>query len=124
MSTETTGPKQLESPELKSSDVIVSTASELAEMKMQFVGGAGAKLAKAIYDDLKKHAGVEGMSLLQLQGKVTDGQYINQPYTDQPIFDILKSMCTSDGYKIVTEAKLLECQWLIGSLVRQSFLKA
>ena len=81
--------------------------------KFDGVGGTGSELAKAIYDDLKKHDGVEGTSLLQMQGTVTDGQYIKKPYTtamDEPIFDVLKSMCTSDDYKIVAEIKWWKCQ--------------
>ena len=47
-------------------------------------GGTGEALAKSIYSDLEKNAGLEGISLLQVQGqgRVMDGQYINTPFID------------------------------------------
>ena len=43
-------------------------------------GGKGAEVIQDIYDDLKAHAGLKNASFLQVQGKVTDGQYINVPF--------------------------------------------
>ena len=37
-------------------------------------GGKGEELAEAIFNDMKKHLNVEGPRLLQMQGKVVDGQ--------------------------------------------------
>jgi hypothetical protein len=57
--------------------------------KLDGSGGKGEELAEAISKDLKNHLGVEGESLLQMQGKVTDGQFVTS--MNKPIFDVLYS---------------------------------
>ena len=43
-------------------------------------GGTGNALAEAIYHDLDKHLGLKDGHLLQMQGKVLDGQSLNEPF--------------------------------------------
>ncbi len=43
-------------------------------------GGTGGELAKSIYLDLEKNVGLKGEHLLQVQGRVMDGQYVNAPF--------------------------------------------
>ena len=45
-------------------------------------GGTGKALAKSTYSDLEKNAGLKGISLLQVQGRAMDGQYVNAPFID------------------------------------------
>ena len=55
--------------------------------------GRGEKLAEAILSDLRKHAGISDGRLMQMQGKCTDGQYLNLPFSDEmnkPIRELLK----------------------------------
>ncbi len=40
----------------------------------------GIDLAGAIINALSRHAGIDSQGLLQVQGKVTDGQYLNSPF--------------------------------------------
>ena len=49
-------------------------------------GGKGEELAEAIFNDMKKHLNVEGPRLLQMQGKVVDGQYINEPFVNKTYY--------------------------------------
>ena len=89
-------------------------------------GGRGDELARGIYADLKKHAGIHGESLLLMQGKVTDGQYINRPYVtamNQRIFDVLKPMCNDDDYQFLTQARWWECHWDPGHWLDKVFSK-
>ena len=53
-------------------------------------GDTGEALAKSIYSDLEKNAGLKGISLLQVQGRVMDGQYINAPFIDGMNEPVLK----------------------------------
>ena len=56
--------------------------------------GTGDALAKSIYSDLEKNAGLKGKSLLQVQGRVMDGQYINTPLIDginEPVLQLLEN---------------------------------
>ena len=43
-------------------------------------GGTGDALAKSIFTDLKNHVGFQYELLLQVQGRVMDGQYLNKPF--------------------------------------------
>ena len=57
-------------------------------------GGAGDDLAKAISRDLEKHVGLKDERLFQMQGKVMDGQYLNEPFIaamNQPIMQQLEN---------------------------------
>ena len=52
-------------------------------------GGAGSELADHMLTDLKKKLNLHGEKLLQMQGKVTDGQYLTDGFIDamnKPIF--------------------------------------
>lgn len=40
-------------------------------------GGTGSALAEAIFRDVEGHVGLKERALLQMQGKVVDGQYVN-----------------------------------------------
>ena len=56
-------------------------------------GGTGEALARSIYSDLEKNAGLKGKSLLQVQGRIMDGQYTNAPFTDgmnEPVLQLLE----------------------------------
>ena len=58
-------------------------------------GGKGEELAEARFNDMKKHLNVEGARLLQMQGKVVDRQYMNEPFVssmNKPIFDFVHSL--------------------------------
>lgn len=55
--------------------------------------GSGTHLAKAVLIDLKRHGGIEGVRIMQVQGCVTDGQYLNGPFVsaiNAPIMECLK----------------------------------
>lgn len=70
-------------------------------------GGKGGELANAIYEDLKEHVNVEGTKLLPMQGKVTDGQYINQPFVtamNGPVFDMIREQCVDEDQEVVLES--------------------
>ena len=57
-------------------------------------GGTGKALARSIYSDLKKNAGLKGKSLLQVQGRTMDGQYVNAPFIDgmnKPVLQLLEN---------------------------------
>ena len=56
-------------------------------------GGTGEALARSIYSDLEKNAGLKGKSLLQVQGRIMDGQYVNAPFIDgmnEPVLQLLE----------------------------------
>jgi hypothetical protein len=64
-------------------------------------GGTGEDLAHAIFDDLDSHVGIKGKHLLQMQGKVMDGQYLNSVFTtamNTPVMNLLddKSECKDE----------------------------
>ncbi len=56
------------------------------EMYTNFDGssGMGDTLAKAIFTDLENHVGLKDKLLLQVQGRVMDGQYVNEPFIPEP----------------------------------------
>ena len=67
-----------------------------------------------IYDDLKAHAGLENAGLLQVQGKVTDGQYINVPFLtamNQTILDLLSKILPPEDLELLKQDIWWECQW-------------
>ena len=75
-------------------------------------GGKGDELADMIFNDLKTHLDIKGLSLLQMQGKVTDGQYVNEPFVtsmNKPIFDVLFSTLNKDDLKIVQGSVWWDC---------------
>ena len=79
-------------------------------------GGKGDELADMIFNDLKTHLDIKGSSLLQMQGKVTDRQYINEPFVtsmNKPIFDVLSSstFLNEDDLKIVLGSVWWDCHW-------------
>jgi hypothetical protein len=78
-------------------------------------GGKGDELANMIFNDLKTHLNIKGSSLLQMQGKITDGQYINEPFVrskNKPIFDVLSSSgLNKDELKIVLASIWWDCHW-------------
>lgn len=58
---------------------------------------------------------VTGVKLLAMQGKVTDGQYINAPFVtamNDPLFKIIKEHCDDeDLQKVLLESIWWECHW-------------
>eukprot|EP00794_Sanderia_malayensis_P002259 gene2259-2590_t len=55
--------------------------------------GKGEALASAIIKDLELHAGIKGEKLMQMQGKCTDGQYLNAPFEtamQRPITELIE----------------------------------
>ena len=56
-------------------------------------GGTGGELAKSIYSDLETNVGLKGKRLLQVQGRVMDGQYVNVPFIggmNEPIMQLFE----------------------------------
>ncbi len=56
-------------------------------------GGTGDALAQSIFADLENHVGFKDKLLLQVQGRVMDGQYLNEPFItamDEPIMQQLE----------------------------------
>ena len=54
------------------------------------------------------------MKLLSMQGKVTDGQYINEPFVtamNNPINKIVTEQCKKEDAKIVLESIWWEVHW-------------
>ena len=78
-------------------------------------GGKGEELAEAIFNDMKKHLNVEGPRLLQMQRKVVDGQYINEPFVssmNKPIFDFIHSLgLQKDEADVLLGGEWWECHW-------------
>ena len=69
-------------------------------------GRIGAELAQDIYDDLKAHAGLENASLLQVQGKIRDGKYINVPFLtamNQHILDLLSKISPPEDLELLKQ---------------------
>jgi hypothetical protein len=57
-------------------------------------GGTGGALATAIYEDLKEHVDLKDERLLQAQGRVLDGQYLNEPFIagmNEPIMQLFEN---------------------------------
>jgi hypothetical protein len=55
-------------------------------------GGTGPELAAKMIEDVKVHANISSQAILAMQGKVTDGQYLNEGFINamnQPLFDEL-----------------------------------
>lgn len=55
-------------------------------------GGTGDALAASIFKDLDVHVGIKDNRLLQVQGRVMDGQYVNEPFIagmNEPVFELL-----------------------------------
>ena len=55
-------------------------------------GSTGGALAKAIFTDLENHFGIKDERLLQVQGRVMDGHYLNNLFItgmSEPIFQQL-----------------------------------
>ncbi len=55
-------------------------------------GGTGPELAAKMFEDVKVHANISGQAILAMQGKVTDGEYLNEAFINamnQPLFDEL-----------------------------------
>lgn len=89
-------------------------------------GGCGNELAASIFSELKIHTKVQEMRLLSVQGKVTDGQYINVPFThamNEPIFEIIRKNCDEEDQKILLEDVWWECQWDPGHWLDKVFSK-
>ena len=89
-------------------------------------GGWGNELAASIFSELKSQAKVDEMRLLLVQGKVTDGQYINFPFTNEmnePIFKIIRKNCDEENKKILLQDIWWECQWDPGHLLDKVFSK-
>ena len=76
-------------------------------------GGKNDVLAEAILQDIAKHVGIKGDSLIQMQGKVVDGQYINDkfiPAMNAPILDLLRKN-NADHENVVADLFWWPCQW-------------
>ena len=59
-------------------------------LKSDGSGGTGPELAAMILSYVKNHAGIKGHSILGMQGKVTDGQYLTDGFINamnQPLFE-------------------------------------
>ena len=59
-------------------------------LKSDGSGRTGSELAAMILSEVKNHAGIKGCSILGMQGKVTDGQYLTDGFINamnQPLFE-------------------------------------
>ncbi len=57
-----------------------------------------------IFKDSKNHASTEGKGLLQMQGKVVDGKYINQVFVtamNNPVMEVLRKFASTDHKEII-----------------------
>ena len=79
------------------------------------VGGGNDILAEVILKDLETFANIKEASLLQMQGKVVDGQYVNNKFIDamnKPIFDMLQDVPSPEALEHgLTDAFWWLCQW-------------
>ncbi len=91
------------------------------------VGGANNILAEAILQDLENFANIKGSSLLQMQGKVVDGQYVNRKFIEamnKSIFDALKNVYTLEGLEYdLTDSFWWPCQGDPAHWLDKVFLK-
>ena len=68
--------------------------------------GKGEALAAAIIKDLEVHAGIKGEKIMQMQGKCTDGQYLNSPFETamkKPIIEEIERYEKASGNDITGE---------------------
>ena len=72
------------------------TAIPISARKVYFnangTGGTGPELANLIWQDLKEKLKLNGLNMLQMQEKVTDGQYLTDGFIEamnKPFFDML-----------------------------------
>ena len=90
-------------------------------------GGKGGELADGIYKHLKDHVNVSGIKLLSMQGKVTDGQYINEPFVtamNNPMFNIIKETCSNkEDAEVLLDSIWWECHWDPGHWLDKVFSK-
>ncbi|XP_065055039.1 uncharacterized protein LOC135683655 [Rhopilema esculentum] len=73
--------------------------------------GRGSDLAKAVIDDLKKNAGIEEDQWMQVQGRVTDGQYINTPFVAAMNEPIMKAIQTYEDENSVNLSHIKDEFW-------------
>ena len=67
-------------------------------------GGTGDALAETLFHDVEDHVDIKEGRLMQMQGKVVDGQYVNQKFIsamNSPLMDALKQSLSTDENEIV-----------------------
>jgi hypothetical protein len=87
-------------------------------------GGTGDTLAENIFHDAKNHVDIEGKRLLQMQGKVMDGQYVNQKFIaamNDPVMDVLRQSASIDDNGVVLDIFWWPTQWDPGHWVDKVF---
>ena len=87
-------------------------------------GGTGDALAENIFRDAKNHVDIEGKRLLQMQGKVMDGQYVNQKFIaamNDPVMDVLRQSPSIDDNGVVLDIFWWPTQWDPGHWVNKVF---
>ena len=80
-------------------------------------GGTGDALAETIFRDVEDHVDIKGGRLmqmqgwlLQMQGKVVDGQYVNQKFIsamNSPLMDVLKQSLRINENQVVFDLFLV-----------------
>ena len=67
-------------------------------------GGTGDALAETLFRDVEDHVDIKEGRLMQMQGKVVDGQYVNQKFIsamNSPLMDALKQSLSTNENEIV-----------------------
>ena len=87
-------------------------------------GGTGDALAETIFRDVEDHVDIKGGRLMQMQGKVVDGQYVNQKFIsamNSPLMDVLKQSLSIDENQVVFDLFWWPTQWDPGHWVDKIF---
>ena len=87
-------------------------------------GGTGDALAETIFRDVEVHVDIKGGRLMQMQGKVVDGQYVNQKFIsamNSPLIDLLKQSLSIDENQVVFDLFWWPTQWDPGHWVDKIF---
>ena len=80
----------------------------------------GDALAETIFRDVEDHVNIKEGRLMQIQGKVVDGQYVNQKFIsamNSPLMDALKQCLSTDENEIVFNLFLVANtarSWILG----------
>ena len=85
-------------------------------------GGTGDALAETIFRDVEDHVDIKGRRLMQ--GKVVDGQYVNQKFIsamNSPLMDALKQSLSTEENEIVLDLFWWPTQWNPGHCLDKIF---
>ena len=75
------------------------------------IGGSNDVLDKVILEQIAKHFDIKNEFILQMQGKVVDGQYVNEKFKSATNKSILEALRKEDAESIALDMIWWLCQW-------------